>query len=722
MSRSKNTYKRRKRGALKRVDRSDPTGNLHALVERLKDCLPGLGVSHEWGESVWSLCPKLFALTGKHVETVSLNFDQSNDPVGMDNGWGDVARGLFVVRESESHKSISSHRTFVAVIACISSVAQGRHPERLTPAILDVACETIASNHSEGEAYKRQNMVCEVARRCSELGLCRVDLTGYRFHGHSRPNNYGGISDRRLDDPSIIYERPPRTLAESTFKVLGQLFQNVPRDHAYRVYLLIITVLICLGRRLSEVTLLPRQGLIKKPSGYYFRYLKLKAAYGSQQYQMVEMPVIPLVLPLLQKVLEELAECSHEVYACAEEMCRTNGPDLRFLEGIADEEPLYLTRLVEMGLPTSVFFTTSWFSQRGLVKRVSSDPERFRIRSCLLRRDVELYCQSHYQERMTRPLYVAGGQPFYIKDMLFLKWLGTSSGHYVRWISDTCTPTNFDKFLLQLASLCEKYASNQFDHKFTSHDFRHTMNDALDRGGLPDVMQTEYFGRKNPVDTKAYQHTSPEKKALEIRELIKLGQVGGKVAERYMRLPVDRREAFIASKVRAVHDLGNGMCFHAWESGPCERHLQCDGEGGCDLFAWMRQPADPAETMEELLHQAAHHLIQLEMGERVFPDSSEQRANWEYHICLKFQHLLERGAEMLPGFDYDKISEYINTGGFDKYLVPQLLENVGKGYELYMKCRESMYEDALDYERFIFKDAAKAVPYAPVRERPKQNG
>lgn len=77
---------------------------------------------------------------------------------------------------------------------------------------------------------------------------------------------------------------------------------------------------------------------------------------------------------------------------------------------------------------------------------------------------------------------------------------------------------------------------------------------------------------------------------------------------------------------------------------------------------------------------------------------------------------------MLPGFDYDKISEYINTGGFDKYLVPQLLENVGKGYELYMKCRESMYEDALDYERFIFKDAAKAVPYAPVRERPKQNG
>lgn len=716
MSRSK-PYKRRRRGALMQVDRSDPAANLKALVSRTHERLASLGVSHDWNQLCWNLSPTLFALTGKHIQSVTLNFclPPIFDSEPLSGAWGDVARALFIEREREAHKSISSHRTFVSVLGYIVEAARTRTPEQLTPAILEQACALIDRDSTDAERYKRHNLVSEIARRCSQHGLCRIDLTGYAYHGKSRPSNYGGDSGRKLDDPAVISERPPRVLAESTFMVLGELFTQVPRDHKYRIYLLIITLLVCLGRRLSEVTLLPKQALVKKPSGYYFRYLKLKAARGSQQYDLVEMAVMTEVVPLVEAVLQELSECSSELYACAMEMCRAHGPDLRFLADVPEDEPLYLNQLLDMGLPKSVFFT-SWINRKGLIKRDTSLRGGIEKNGYLYKRDVESYCHTHYKERMTQPLYIANGRPYFIKDMLLLKWLGTSSGHYVRWIADTCTAACFDKFLLQLETLCMEYASGRLDQKFTSHDFRHTMNDALDKGGLPEVMQTEYFGRKNPVDTKAYQHTSPERRALDIREKILLGQVGGEVAERAMRLPVDKRDAFVTSQVRAVHDLGNGMCFHSWQVGPCERHLQCDS--GCGLLAWMKQPAEPSEVYEELMRQAAQNLIQLEVGYGIFPTAIDSNPNWEKHLCLKISHLLDRASELVPETGLTELYHYINTGGFDSYVVPKLIDSVGKGYELYRRCREQFYEQCLEYERDLYQSLTRTVQYVPVELKP----
>lgn len=707
-------YKRRRRGSLLQVDRSNPNANLQKLVGRAAERLGSLGVTHGWNERCWILCPELFSLTGKHTQSVSLNF--STPPalgsVPLSESWGDAARALFIEREREQHKSISSHRTFVKVFGYIMVAARGRGVEQLTPAILDEACRSIAQDCTENEAYKQQNLVSEIARRCSQHGLCRADLSGYFFHGRSRPRLWGGMSGRMLDDPKIVEERPSRLLVESTFKVLGELFENVPRDHKYRVYFLIITVLVCLGRRLSEVMLLPKQQLIEKPSGYYFRYLKLKGALGSQQYVIEVMPVMTEVVPLLKAVLLELEEKSSDLYACAEEMCLTNGPDLRFLSEIGLDQQLFYPQLLAMGMPEAMF-SNSWFTKQNRIKRGSVFGPANRI-AYLLREDVEAYCRTHYQERMTRPLYNADGRPYYIKDMLILKWLGTSSGHYVRWIADTCSAASFDKFLQQLEKLCLKFASAQLDQTFTSHDFRHTMNDALDRGGLPDIMQSVFFGRKNPVDTKAYQHTSPEKRALEIREQILLGQIGGKLANRAMRLPEDRRESFVTSQVRAVHDLGpTGMCFHNWGTGPCDRHLECHGGDGCDQLGWVVQPAEPAEIFEELMQQAAHNLIQLEVGFSIYP-TLETIPSWEKHLCMKISHLLGRVNMLVPGTGLTQLYEFVNTGGFDEQAIPKLRDGIGKGYELYKRCREKIYEQCVEVEREQWQDPNRMPPYIPV--------
>lgn len=78
-------------------------------------------------------------------------------------------------------------------------------------------------------------------------------------------------------------------------------------------------------------------------------------------------------------------------------------------------------------------------------------------------------------------------------------------------------------FLRYFPALAAEYASSSIEVDFISHHFRHTLNTLLDEGGLSDLLQTEWFGRTNPRDTKAYQHTSREKRALMLREDIKRG-------------------------------------------------------------------------------------------------------------------------------------------------------------------------------------------------------
>ena len=110
-------------------------------------------------------------------------------------------------------------------------------------------------------------------------------------------------------------------------------------------------------------------------------------------------------------------------------------------------------------------------------------------------------------------------------------------------------------FLRYLDDLVSKYASSSINSNFTSHHFRHTLNTLLDEGGLSDLLQTEWFGRKNPRDTKAYQHTSREKRALMLQEDIKKGRVGGHIVEKLKSIPITVHDAFLKAKVNAVRRI-----------------------------------------------------------------------------------------------------------------------------------------------------------------------
>ena len=151
-----------------------------------------------------------------------------------------------------------------------------------------------------------------------------------------------------------------------------------------------------------------------------------------------------------------------------------------------------------------------------------------------------------------------------------------------------------------IPKISHEYASSRIEVDFTSHHFRHTLNTLLDEGGLSELMQTEWFGRKNPKDTKAYQHTSREKRALMLRQDIIKGKAGGLIADQIQSLPIELKDAVLKARIHAVHDVGTGLCIHNFSQLPCERHLQCSAD--CNDYVWVK---DDKGRLEEQKRQLA---------------------------------------------------------------------------------------------------------------------
>ncbi|ERV37562.1 hypothetical protein Q069_00061 [Pseudomonas aeruginosa BL15] len=708
-------YGRRKsRATINPNKSSSPEKNLARQIELARGQAVLLGEEVEWGNSTWLLSAGLFKKRGQNTRSVRLDFTY---PVCLSCGalpkdWEDVAKVMVVRREVEQHKSVSSHRTFLTVFGFVCNAANGRPFEMVTREVLDSAALAISkSSSSESEVYKRLNLMHEIVNRCSEYGLCKAYLSDYRYASMKRPDSHGGRSAIRLDDPAVNDEKPSRVLALSTYQTLGALIRAVPIAHKYRIYLLVITLLVCTGRRLTEITLLPRQRLEVDSNGAYFKYLVLKGQRGSMQYVMKRVPLISHVVPLVESVLEEVEQNRAECYAVAEEMCRINGPDLRFLSDVDPDEPLYYDRLLEMGMPSNMFDGSGCF---GKICEMRAG------RRAVFKDDVINYCASHFDPVFVAPLYLADGKEYYLKDMLLLNYRGTSSGHYARWVVNTVTAISFSNFLKKIHRFADEYAGASLTDRFTSHDFRHTLNDALDKGNLPDLMQSEFFGRKNQRDTVSYQHTTPEQKALKIREKIKLGQAGGFIAERAMRVPVERRDAFLKSAVRAVHDLGNGHCVHLWSQGGCPRHLDCDT--GCEKYIYVIPNDDGEEAgasdsiIREIKHQMAHSFFTLFVA---VSDGVSIHGPWQKHIYSKLHLQQMQLAKMGVSFEDEDIEDFISTGQLDGVAFEEIKEGVRVGYSHYIENRVKFHEYVLELygalPEVCYRDKSE-VKYIPVKE------
>tara|TARA_Y100001934_G_C12387011_1_gene796954 strand:+ start:9325 stop:9981 length:657 start_codon:yes stop_codon:yes gene_type:complete len=193
----------------------------------------------------------------------------------------------------------------------------------------------------------------------------------------------------------------------------------------------------------------------------------------------------------------------------------------------------------------------------------------------------------------------------------------------------------FTTFMRYFPALAQEYASASINVDFTSHHFRHTLNTLLDEGGLSDLLQTEWFGRTSPQDTKAYQHTSREKRALMLREDIKKGLLGGQLAEQIKFVPIEIQDAILKARVQAVHDVGTGICVHNFSQTPCERHLQCSAD--CKDYVWAK---DDKGRLDEQKRQLALTALARETAEAQNKTQKPKKsADWLAHNDKKLTTL-----------------------------------------------------------------------------------
>jgi len=288
-------------------------------------------------------------------------------------------------------------------------------------------------------------------------------------------------------------------------------------------------------------------------------------------------------------------------------MYKKQDVDLRFLSDISSEVKLYKDDLIKLGIAPSQLDVRGWIRVNNFSKvdlnKVTKKQGIKPANPCQYtsKKGVIAYCRNDYVDKSSVSIYIDQNRnKYHLKDLLLLRYPIIGGNKKKFWQATKFTNSMVTTFIRYLPKLAEEFGTTDINLDFNSHGFRHTINTLLDEGGLSDLMQTEWFGRTNPIDTKAYQHTSPEKRVLMLREDIKKGQIGGQFVEQINSVPVTMQDALINVRINAVHDVGTGFCIHNYSQTPCSRHLQCSAD--CKDYLWHK---DDKGRVEELKRQYA---------------------------------------------------------------------------------------------------------------------
>lgn len=634
---------------LDRIDRDRKT-NLKMLVEKASLMkLEGFDAI-EWADDKWQITGgRLVKLTGRNTKLVSFDFSlpKKLGSEALKGDWATVAKALFVLRFHRKNQAVPNQRSFITAVGYVAGAASemGYSLDRLTPEVLDNACLLVSRHYSESTAYNLHKHVAEFAAHCDANGLCR-SLLEYRFFKMKRPASSGGLSHIRLDDPKAIETKSDKLIEPDVFRVIGELYLKLPKDHKYRFYILMLTLLACTGRRFSEVSLLPYQLLsFDEDNRAFIEYFPRKASKGDVFTPKRRLYLSSEVEPIVGDALNELAILTKDARSTAQEMHKVKGSDLRFLDNIPSDKRLYSADLMSMGISSTVLAAAGWLRKQKLAwpDKDAVTKQGFKLKNPIHYTNkigVENYCSRDFSDVYLSVIHTDQfGKDYYLKDLAFVRPLGLSSGVHAHWLAVNCTQSMFTTFLRYFSALAAEYTSSDIEVSFTSHHFRHTLNTLLDEGGLSDLLQTEWFGRTNARDTKAYQHTSREKRALMLRDDIKKGLVGGQLAEQVKAVPVDIQDAILRARVQAVHDVGTGICIHNFSQTPCERHLQCSAD--CKDYVWAK--ADEGRVDEQKRQYALTMLARKNAEKQLNSTRPKKSADWLAHNDKKLKTL---GAQL----------------------------------------------------------------------------
>ncbi|MGF6634893.1 integrase [Paraburkholderia sp. MM6662-R1] len=575
--------------------------------------------------------------------------------------FGDVVKSLVCARHSQRGQSVPSHMVFVRATRYVYDALKSVDYDisLITPAHLDLAAAAIFKREAEVSAYKAVGHMEEFADMLDANGLCRLRLD-WRCRRKVRPEK---LRTDRIEDVLPVAEPDDRLPKEEAIRAVGWLYQNIRSEdpasgvaNPDRIAILITTILVCTGLRIGEVLTLPEDPLLTERDGTRsLRYARLK---GRRDHVTVEWKVKPLLsatVELVEGAIRELHELTDGARNVARSFSHTGrllvGKNLKPVLG-----PVDVRRLVGLeSKNVAQFLKQRKIPYEVLTKRVQVRKSDFLAGIArdhwsrpMLRgpkgKGLELhqalcvvYTNQMHRGTLTTLLYAA--QP--VADLQIRDFLTARTG--TRNIFERSGIVDADGQPIEISS----------------KGFRHFLNNLLDEGGAPDMVQTKWFGRKNPSDTRAYQHLTPAQRARKVVDDIMAGKVEGKVTDIAKVLPTEVARGFLLTRVQAVHDVGPGMCVHDFQMMPCPKYLECTAD--CDEYVWEK---GDLERKDALLRQMAFVQGTIRAALSRKAAGGIVKSDWWKHLKTKYRQLLKQMKS--SGLKKSDIDRYIAENGLDR--------------------------------------------------------
>lgn len=472
----------------------DRSKNQRSFVDKAKLLSPSGLEEVSWEDDEWIVSHgRLTKDSSKKSGEVKIGFCFSPKLGGkpLPEVWSAIAKAMMVVRYHRANQSLSNQRQFVRSVGYVAHAAINSRLslELITEGVLDSACRSISEDYKPSTAYNMHKAVAEFSAICDANGLCARKLN-YRYRKMSRPESSGGISGMRLDDPKLNDYVSDKLVPEDVMRSIGELYQTVPSDHKYRHYILMLSLFAILGRRFSEVALLPHQDVGLSTDGHSFLfYLPRKSSKGNRLTPKEKLFIPTSAVDLVKEIVSEAATISSDPRKVARHMHGAREPDLSFLDAYKEEDRLYKDDLSLLGVSPQLLSGHAWLGKRGYTypdkdklnsKGVkSANPPRYTLVKFL-----KEYCLSQFEHRILEPIHIdETGKKYHLHDLMFLRYQGLSSGAYAHWLATYISHAMFKRFVeSSMPMLVEDYCQGGSSSKFTSHQFRHTLNTLVDEG------------------------------------------------------------------------------------------------------------------------------------------------------------------------------------------------------------------------------------------------
>ncbi len=391
----------------------------------------------------------------------------------------------------------------------------------------------------------------------NKLSICRITKI-------ARPleKKIANPTPIRFDNEVKSSKKDKRTSRE-TFIALGQLYQSIPKSNIADALLVRFHIVMALtGRRIGEILSLPLQDLACDQNGtYHLTYYPEKIKYGLKVRTKKMLYLIPQTVPFMKAILSEILELTRQSRDYAQ---RIEDQDYEFElpPGISFSS----SQLAEW-LNTSPALAKQWAIQKKIPVRRLKDNEAY-LRSDLLnylRKKTEKYRNLPDEHKVSKQLFILPINAYHNKKQTFFYEIKMVTASQVRLLLH-----DRGEFISARSRAYGIYVSDEFTKN--PHSFRHFLNDALDRGGVTELQQTEYFNRKTVNQTRVYQHRDANQ--INQESYLTISKLSNNKCEANESRPEwNKRDAIALAASVPVLIQGFGFCSHQWEQAPCPKFI-----------------------------------------------------------------------------------------------------------------------------------------------------